>query len=135
MAEDSIIQPEILKADEAVPTEKADNFVITDDSLGEGGAKTKFRNNIVAIETLKTIEKENRPATDSEKETLSKYVGWGGIPQAFDKDNEAWSNEYTQLKDLLTPHEYRQANASVLDAFYTSPTVIERQNGYKSVFK
>lgn len=106
-------------------TDKSDNFTITDDSLGIGGAKTKFRNNVEAIETLKALEKENRPATDEEKETLSKYVGWGGIPQAFDKDNSSWEKEYAQLKELLTPQEYRQANASVLDAFYTSPTVID----------
>lgn len=106
-------------------TDKPDNFTITDDSLGSGGAKTKFRNNVEAIETLKTLEKENRQATDEEKEVLSKYVGWGGIPQAFDKDNSSWEKEYAQLKELLTPQEYRQANASVLDAFYTSPTVID----------
>ena len=111
------------------------NNRITDNSIGEGGAKTKFRNNIAAIETLKMLEQEERPATEEEKETLSRYVGWGGIPQAFDQDNASWSKEYTQLKELLSPQEYRQANASVLDAFYTSPTVIERQNGYKSVFK
>ena len=116
-------------------TEKAESFTITDNSIGEGGAKTKFRNNIAAIETLKMLEQEERPATEEEKETLSRYVGWGGIPQAFDQDNASWSKEYTQLKELLSPQEYRQANASVLDAFYTSPTVIERQNGYKSVFK
>lgn len=120
-ASEPVIQPET----ETIMTEKADNFTITDDSLSEGGAKTKFKNNIAAIETLKILEKENRPATEEEKETLSKYVGWGGIPQAFDKENPSWSNEYTQLKDLLTPQEYRQANASVLDAFYTSPTVID----------
>lgn len=108
-----------------VTPEKGNNFNITDTSLGEGGAKTKFKANIAAIETLKMLEKENRPATDEEKETLSKYVGWGGIPQAFDNDNDSWAAEYTQLKELLTPQEYRQANASVLDAFYTSPTVID----------
>lgn len=73
---EEIIEPETVKADEPVPTEKADNFVITDDSLGEGGAKTKFKNNISAIETLKTLESEKRPATAEEKETLSRYVGW-----------------------------------------------------------
>ena len=105
--------------------EKAESFTITDDSIGEGGAKTKFRNNIAAIEALKMLEQEERPATEEEKETLSRYVGWGGIPQAFDQDNVSWSKEYTQLKELLSPQEYRQANASVLDAFYTSPTVID----------
>lgn len=115
------------KKDEIVQenADKSDNFTITDDSLGIGGAKTKFRNNVEAIETLKTLEKENRQATDEEKEVLSKYVGWGGIPQAFDKDNSSWEKEYAQLKEMLTPQEYRQANASVLDAFYTSPIVID----------
>ncbi|ERJ96254.1 hypothetical protein RUMCAL_01389 [Ruminococcus callidus ATCC 27760] len=115
--------------------EKEKNFTITNESLGEGGLKSKFKNNITAVKTLKTLEQENRSATDAEKEILSKYVGWGGIPQAFDKNNESWSTEYSQLKELLTHQEYRQANASVLDAFYTSPVVIERQNGYKSGFK
>ncbi|MBR7083631.1 MAG: hypothetical protein IKI37_00380, partial [Oscillospiraceae bacterium] len=104
---------------------KANNFTITDSSLGEGGAKAKFRANIDAIHILKTLEKENRPATADEKETLSKYVGWGAIPQAFDKTADKWSAEYAELKDLLTPQEYAQARASVNDAFYTSPTVIE----------
>lgn len=124
------VQPETekeQKKDEIVQenADKSDNFTITDDSLGIGGAKTKFRNNVEAIETLKTLEKENRQATDEEKEVLSKYVGWGGIPQAFDKDNSSWEKEYAQLKEMLTPQEYRQANVSVLDAFYTSPTVID----------
>lgn len=112
-------------SDEITTVDNDENFTITDEALGEGGTKTKFKNNIAAIETLKTIEKENRPATNEEKETLSKYVGWGGIPQAFDSENKSWENEYSQLKELLTPQEYRQANASVLDAFYTSPTVID----------
>ncbi len=101
-----------------------DNFVISDDT-GTGGAKTKFKNNIAAIETLKTLEKENRPATDEEKTVLSQYVGWGGLAQAFDKDNASWEKEYTQLKDVLTDKEYTSARASVLDAFFTSPTVID----------
>ena len=104
---------------------KSDNFTITDSTLGEGGAKSKFRANIDAIKTLKTLEKENRPATADEKETLSKYVGWGAIPQAFDKSAEKWSAEYAELKALLNPQEYAQARASVNDAFYTSTTVIE----------
>ena len=104
---------------------KSDNFTITDSTLGEGGAKAKFRANIDAIRTLKTLEKENRPATEDEKETLSKYVGWGAIPQAFDKSADKWAAEYMELKDLLNPQEYAQARASVNDAFYTSPTVIE----------
>ena len=114
--------PEKINASE--PT-KSDNFTITDSTLGEGGAKAKFCANIDAIKTLKTLEKENRPATADEKETLSKYVGWGAIPQAFDKSADKWSDEYAELKDLLNPQEYAQARASVNDAFYTSPTVIE----------
>ncbi|MDE5557727.1 MAG: hypothetical protein K2J32_08565, partial [Ruminococcus sp.] len=106
-------------------SEKSDNFTITDDALGNGGAKSKFRANVDAIKTLKTLEKENRPATDSEKETLSKYVGWGGIPQAFDSENKAWNSEFSELKSLLTDKEYSSARASTLDAFFTSPTVID----------
>ena len=113
------------KSEVASSPEKEKNFTITNESLGEGGLKSKFKNNITAVKTLKTLEQENRSATDAEKEILSKYVGWGGIPQAFDKNNESWSTEYTQLKELLTHQEYRQANASVLDAFYTSPVVID----------
>ena len=105
--------------------DKGDNFTITDDTLGEGGAKAKFRANIDAIRTLKTLEREKRPATDEEKKTLSKYVGWGAIPQAFDKTDEKWSAEYQELAELLTPAEYRQARSTVGDAFYTSPTIIE----------
>lgn len=104
---------------------KEDNFTITDDALGEGGAKTKFRANIDAIRTLKILEKENRPATAEEQETLSKYVGWGGLPQAFDINNEKWSKEFAELKELLTSQEYSAANASVLDAYYTPPVVID----------
>lgn len=114
---------------------KGDNFTITDDTLGDGGAKTKFIANIEAIKTLKTIENEHRPATKAEKETLSKYVGWGGLQNAFDSSKENWTEEYALLKELLTNKEYISARASTLDAFYTSPVVIERQNGYKSVFK
>lgn len=116
-------------------TEKSEDFTITDDSLGEGGAKTKFKNNVAAIETLKKIESANlklaadmfrpRTATAEEKETLSKYVGWGGLPQAFDSGNEKWKKEFSQLKALLSDTEYRSANASVLDAFYTPPLVID----------
>ena len=105
--------------------DKGDNFTITDDSLGEGGAKSKFRANVDAIRVLKTLEAENRPATAEEKETLSRYVGWGAIPQAFDKSADKWSAEYKELSELLTPEEYRQARSTVGDAFYTSPTVID----------
>ncbi len=100
------------------------NFHITDDHLGEGGAKTKFRRNIDAIHTLQTIESEHRLATPEEQEILSKYVGWGGLPQAFDAENEQWQNEYAELKSALSDDEYTSARASVLNAHYTSPTVI-----------
>ena len=118
-AEYSIVTPD------APAPDKGDNFTITDDSLGEGGAKSKFRANVDAIRTLKTLEAENRPATAEEKETLSRYVGWGAIPQAFDKSADKWSAEYKELSELLTPEEYRQARSTVGDAFYTSPTVID----------
>ena len=102
----------------------ATNFHITDDRLGEGGQKAKYTANITAIRTLKAIEAESRPATPEEQETLSRYVGWGGIPQAFDGRNEKWAKEYAELKDLLTDGEYAAARASVLNAHYTSPLVI-----------
>jgi hypothetical protein len=102
----------------------AGNFRITDDHLGEGGAKTKYGYNIAAIRTLKTIEAEGRTAMPEEQETLSRYVGWGGIPQAFDPDNASWSKEYTELVGALTAEEYEMARASTLNAHYTSPTVI-----------
>jgi len=105
--------------------DKSDNFTITDDTLGEGGAKAKFRANVDAIRTLKTLETEKRPATAEEKETLSKYVGWGALAKAFDKTDDKWAAEYQELAELLTPEEYRQARASVNDAFYTSPTIID----------
>ena len=122
-------------APEVIAPDKGENFMITDDALGEGGAKSKFRANVDAIKTLKTLEREKRPATAEKKETLSKYVDWGAISQAFDPNNDKWTAEYAELKNLLTPQEYAQARSTVNDAFYTSPTVIERQNGYKSVFK
>ena len=103
---------------------KAQNFHITDDHLGEGGAKTKYAFNIAAIQTLKQIEAEGRQATPQEQETLSKYVGWGGLPQAFDAENASWQKEYQQLKSLLTDEEYVAARGSTLNAHYTSPVVI-----------
>lgn len=110
---------------EATAPDKGENFTITDDNLGDGGAKTKFRANVDAIKTLKTLEAEKRPATDEEKETLSKYVGWGALAKAFDKDDPKWAAEYKELSELLTPQEYAQARSTVNDAFYTSPTVID----------
>ena len=108
----------------AEPQYVAANFHITDDHLGEGGPKAKFENNLRAIRTLKTLEKENRPASPEDQEVLSQYVGWGGIPQAFDEHNEAWADEYRLLKSALTDEEYEMARASTLNAHYTSPTVI-----------
>lgn len=100
------------------------NFHIEDDHLGEGGAKTKFRRNMNAIHLLKIIEDDHRLATPEEQETLSQYVGWGGLPQAFDAENEQWKDEYAELKAALTEDEYNSARGSVLNAHYTSPTVI-----------
>lgn len=105
--------------------EKTQNFTITDDNLGEGGAKTKFKNNLLAIQTLKQIESEDRTATPEEQEILSKYVGWGGLAQAFDSENEQWSKEFAQLSDALLPKEYEDARKSVLDSFFTSPAIID----------
>ena len=107
-----------------VPVASTENFHITDDHLGEGGQKTKYTNNIAAIRTLKTIEAENRHATKEEQEILSRYVGWGGIPQAFDDSNSSWTDEYRELKSLLTEDEYEMARASTLNAHFTSPVVI-----------
>lgn len=101
------------------------NYHITEDTFGTGGQKSKFQNNIAAIQTLKQIEAENRLATPAEQETLAKYVGWGGLAQAFDASNEKWATEYAKLKELLTPEEYASARSTVLNAHYTSPTVIK----------
>ncbi len=105
--------------------QKRINFHITDDDLGAGGPKQKFRANMDAIQLLKELETDNRLATPEEQEILSRFVGWGGIPAAFDDKNEAWAAEYAELKQTLTPEEYREARASTLNAFYTSPTVIK----------
>lgn len=102
----------------------AKNFVITDDALGFGGAKEKFRRNVEAIKTLQTIESENRIATPQEQEILSKYVGWGGLADAFDDSKSNWANEYQELKELLSDTEYAQARESTLNAHYTSPVII-----------
>ena len=107
------------------PTPPVENFRITDTHMGEGGPKAKFRANMDAIYTLKTIEQENRSATPEEQETLSRYVGWGGLADAFDKDKREWSGEYKELEAALTPEEYAAARASTLNAHYTSPTVIK----------
>ena len=107
------------------PAQNRHNFHITDDNLGAGGQKAKYQANIAAIRTLKQIEAEHRLATPEEQETLSRYVGWGGIADAFDPNRENWTKEYAELKDLLTPEEYQSAQGSVLNAHYTSPTVIK----------
>ena len=100
------------------------NFRITDDNLGAGGPKAKFKANMEAIHLLKKLEEENRLAMPQEQEVLSRYVGWGGIPNVFDKENSDWAEEYRELYDTLTKEEYEAARASTLNAFYTSPTVI-----------
>ena len=107
------------------PKQEPMNFSITDDDLGAGGAKTKFKANIEAIRLLQTLDAEQRQATAEEQEVLSRYVGWGGIPQAFDEKNADWAKEYAELKSLLPADEYSEARASTLNAFYTSPTVIK----------
>ena len=109
----------------AQPKQEPINFHITDDDLGAGGAKTKFKANIEAIRLLQTLDAEQRQATAEEQEVLSRYVGWGGIPQAFDEKNADWAKEYAELKSLLPADEYSEARASTLNAFYTSPTVIK----------
>ena len=110
---------------EQVQEQEPHNFHITDDNLGAGGPKAKFKANMEAIRLLKELEQDQRLATSEEQEVLSRYVGWGGIPQAFEERNSAWVEEYTQLKGVLTPEEYSAARASTLNAFYTSPTVIK----------
>ena len=108
-----------------IPQSERHNFRITDDDLGAGGQKTKYKNNIAAILTLQRVEAESRFATPEEQEVLSRYVGWGGIAQAFDADNKSWESEYAELKSLLTADEYASARASTLNAHYTSPIVIK----------
>ncbi|MBO5597034.1 MAG: DEAD/DEAH box helicase family protein [Oribacterium sp.] len=108
----------------AVDKTGAENFRITDDHLGAGGPKEKFRRNIAAIETLKQVESENRVATPEEQQILSQYVGWGGLADAFDESKSNWSDEYVQLKGLLTDEEYKAARESTLNAHYTSPVII-----------
>ena len=110
---------------EQVQEQEPHNFHITDDDLGAGGPKAKFKANMEAIRLLKELEQDQRLATPEEQEVLSRYVGWGGIPQAFEERNSAWAEEYTQLKGVLTPEEYSAARASTLNAFYTSPTVVK----------
>ena len=120
--------PDAAVADEALNAasapEAAGNFHITDDHLGEGGAKQKYARNIEAIRTLFKLEEEHRGATAEEQQVLSQYVGWGGLADAFDPGKDSWAKEYAELKGLLSEDEYSAARSSTLNAHYTSPTVI-----------
>ena len=116
-------QPYLKPEAEKIVTEPH-NFRIQDNDLGAGGPKAKYKANMEAIHLLQTLEKEERLATPEEQESLSRYVGWGGIPQVFEENNSSWANEYLELKNTLSPEEYSAARASTLNAFYTSPTVI-----------
>ena len=126
-------EPEVIQTESnAQEMPKPCNFIITDDRLGEGGPKAKFGMNMEAITALKKVESENRPATPKEQQVLSKYVGWGGVPEAFEPDKAGWEKEYQELKAALTPEEYDSAKSSVLNAHYTSPTVIKAIYGVVS---
>ena len=134
-------EPECQNTSEPIPMETEDvqneadvpevsvpvpcNFKITDECLGEGGPKTKFRMNMKAIGVLKQIEAEGRAATPDEQQVLSEYVGWGGIPDAFEPDKAGWEKEYQELEAALTPEEYASARQSTLNAHYTSPAIIK----------
>lgn len=122
---DVVIEKLHIEEPERISTPAVQNFHITDPNLGAGGQKTKYQNNVAAIRLLKDLEAQGRSATPEEQEVLSRYVGWGGIPQAFDEANEKWASEYAELKTLLTPDEYASARGSTLNAHFTSPTVIE----------
>lgn len=122
---DVVIEKLHIEEPERISTPAVQNFHITDPDLGAGGQKTKYQNNVAAIRLLKDLEAQGRSATPEEQEALSRYVGWGGIPQAFDEANEKWASEYAELKTLLTPEEYASARGSTLNAHFTSPTVIE----------
>ena len=113
----------------AVPVTDRHNFRITDDAIGVGGAKEKFRNNMAAINLLHELEIENRLATPEEQEVLSRYVGWGGLSMAFDEHNAVWAEEFKELYASLSPEEYRAAMESTLTAFYTPPVVIRAMYG------
>lgn len=118
-------QPEKAVSPVPAPSEPRHNYRITEDTLGVGGAKEKFRNNMAAINLLHELELEKRLATPEEQETLSKYVGWGGLSMAFDEHNTAWADEFKELYASLSPEEYRAAMESTLTAFYTPPVVIK----------
>lgn len=132
LSDDEILSVIQAKSDEPLHSEseikapeKPQKFTITDYTLGEGGAKTKFKNNLLAIETLKQIESEDRRATPEEQEIMSKYVGWGGLQEAFDEREASWRKEFNELKSLLTEEEYEAARSTVNDAFYTSPIITQ----------
>lgn len=116
--------PDAAALDEALNAVPAGNFRITDDHLGEGGAKQKYARNIEAIRTLFKLEEEHRGATAEEQQVLSQYVGWGGLADAFDPGKDSWAKEYTELKNLLSEDEYAAARSSTLNAHYTAPVVI-----------
>ena len=116
--------PDAAALDEALNTVPAGNFHITDDHLGEGGAKQKYARNIEAIRTLFQVEQEHRGATAEEQQVLSQHVGWGGLADAFDPNKDGWTKEYAELKGLLSEDEYAAARSSTLNAHYTSPVVI-----------
>ena len=118
------IEVPVKQAEPQIDKTGAVNFRITDDALGIGTAKEKFRRNVEAIRTLEKIESENRIATPKEQEILSQYVGWGGLADAFDESKSAWANEYQELKGLLSEEEYASARESTLNAHYTSPAII-----------
>ena len=117
--------PNVEQNASATPPIPAENFRITDDHLGEGGAKAKFRMNMDAINLLKELEFDGRQAAPDEQAILSRYVGWGGLADAFDESKNNWSSEFQELYAALTPEEYAAARASTLNAHYTSPTVIK----------
>ena len=119
------LQPEKETPDTPILSADRRNYRITDDALGVGGAKEKFRNNMAAVNLLHELQIENRLATPEEQETLAKYVGWGGLSMAFDENNAAWADEFTELYMSLSPEEYRAAQESTLTAFYTPPVVIK----------
>ena len=122
--EEPAIEKPVKQPAPKIDKSNAVNFHITDDALGAGSAKEKFRRNIEAIRTLEKVESENRIATRSEQQILSQYVGWGGLADAFDESKSAWAGEYQQLKELLSSQEYASARESTLNAHYTSPAII-----------
>ena len=122
--EEPAIEKPVKQPAPKIDKSNAVNFHITDDALGAGSAKEKFRRNIEAIRTLEKVESEKRIATSEEQQILSQYVGWGGLADAFDESKSAWAGEYQQLKELLSSQEYASARESTLNAHYTSPAII-----------